>query len=116
MTAGTQRRDFLYVEDAAAALVAVADSVVTGAVNVASGEGVALRDLAAQIAGQVGADARLAVGALPQRPGEPRSLVADVRRLREQVGWRPQVTLGEGIERTVDWWRTNDVARRSSSV
>jgi nucleoside-diphosphate-sugar epimerase len=39
----------------------------------------------------------LRVGSLPRRPGEPERLVADVQRLHREVGFRPSVTLEEGI-------------------
>lgn len=105
MTAGTQVRDFMHVDDAGAALAALALSDVQGAVNVASGEGVALRDLAALIARETGGEGLLDIGALALRAGDPPSLVADVTRLREEVGWRPRLTVGEGIGQTVQWWR-----------
>jgi nucleoside-diphosphate-sugar epimerase len=116
MTDGAQRRDFLHVADAGAAFAALADSEILGAVNVASGTGVALRELAEQIerrvcAGEppegraVGDRGLLRVGALATREGEPPALIADVGRLREEVGWSPQIGLEEGLDSTVAWWR-----------
>jgi nucleoside-diphosphate-sugar epimerase len=46
-------------------------------------------------------------GALPQRPGDPPLLEADVGRLEREVGWRPSVPLEEGIRSTVEWWKAN---------
>ena len=106
MTAGTQVRDFLHVADAGAAFAALAAAEdVDGAVNVASGVGVSLRELAELIAAQAGGADRLDVGAIPTRPGDPPSLVADTTRLRDEVGWRPRLTLEDGIAQTVDGWR-----------
>ena len=39
------------------------------------------------------------------RPGEPASLVADVGRLRDEVGFSPRIDLAEGIRDTVAWWQ-----------
>lgn len=105
MTDGEQRRDFLHVTDAGAAFAALADSGVTGAVNVASGAGVALRELAEQIARRVGGVELLGLGARPTPQGEPPVLVADVKRLRDEVGWSPQIGLDDGLDATVAWWR-----------
>ena len=105
MTAGTQVRDFLHSADAGAAMAALADSSVTGPVNVASGVGVSLRDLARMIAAEVGRPELLEIGALAMRPGEPESLVADTQRLRAEVGFAPRVELRAGVAATVDWWR-----------
>lgn len=105
MTSGTQRRDFLHVADAGAAFAALVSSSLVGAVNLASGEGVALRDLATLIAGRSGDPELLRVGALPDRDGDPASLVADVSRMREELGFSPQIDLAHGLDAAVGFWR-----------
>jgi nucleoside-diphosphate-sugar epimerase len=105
MTEGTQRRDFLHSADAGAAFAALADSRVTGAVNVASGEGLELRELAREIARRAGGEELLRIGARPMPEGDPPALLADVRRLREEVGWCPRVELAEGLDGVIAWWR-----------
>jgi nucleoside-diphosphate-sugar epimerase len=105
MTSGTQRRDFLHVADAGAAFAALASSSLVGAVNIASGEGVALRDLAALIAERSGDPELLRVGALPDRDGDPASLVADVSRMRGELGFSPQIDLADGLDAAVGFWR-----------
>jgi nucleoside-diphosphate-sugar epimerase len=104
MTAGTQRRDFMHVADAGAAFAALADSALTGAVNVASGEGVELHELASLIAVHSGAPSLLGIGELPLREGDPPSLVADTSRLREELGFRPRLSLDAGLKDTIAWW------------
>jgi nucleoside-diphosphate-sugar epimerase len=106
VTEGRQVRDFLYVEDVGDALATLCDASVTGPVNVASGTGVRVADLVGRVAAACGRPELVRFGARPSRPGEPARLVADVRRLREEVGWRPSVTLEEGVLRTVEWWRS----------
>ncbi len=96
-TAGEQVRDFLHVSDVGAAFASLAISEVTGAVNVGSGDGVALRDLVAEIGLAAGRPELLNVGALPPREGEPPRLVADTRRLHDEVGFAPSLSLQEGI-------------------
>lgn len=100
-SAGTQVRDFMHVEDVAGAFAALVDSDATGAVNVASGTGVALKDVIELIAAAAQRPDLVELGALEQRPGEPERLIADVTRLRTEVGFLPRVDLQEGIERTV---------------
>jgi nucleoside-diphosphate-sugar epimerase len=104
MTEGLQRRDFLHVADAGAALAALAASELAGPVNVASGEGIELRELAGRIGELTGRPELLRIGALPTREGEPAELRADTRRLREELGWRPGLTLEQGLEETIAWW------------
>lgn len=104
-TAGTQMRDLLHVRDAAEAIVAVLASDLTGAVNVGSGEAVAVGDVARLIADAAGRPDLLRLGVLPLSPDEPATLVADVGRLRRGTGWAPRIALPRGLGETVSWWR-----------
>ena len=105
MSAGTQVRDFLHVSDAGGAFAALAASDVEGAINIASGSGVSLLELAKLVARHAGGAGRLQVGAIPLRPDDPPSLVADVSRLRDLVGWYPRIALNEGVAQSVAWQR-----------
>jgi nucleoside-diphosphate-sugar epimerase len=102
---GTQIRDFLHVADVALAFVALLDSVVTGAVNIGSGQGRPLLDVIQATGAAAGRADLLHVGALPPRRDDPAELVADVARLRDEVGFLPTIDLTDGIEQTVAWWR-----------
>lgn len=104
-TDGEQVRDFLHVDDVAAAFAALAAAEAVGAVNVASGEGVAVRRVIELVAQAAGRPDLLDVGALERRPGEPPEIVADVTRLREEVGFEPAFALADGLAATVAWWR-----------
>ncbi len=103
-TSGEQVRDFMYVVDVADAVLALLDSAVVGAVNIATGTGVRVRDLVDEAARLIGRPELVQRGTLPDRPGEPQQLVADVGRLREEVGFRPRWGLSEGLAATVRWW------------
>jgi nucleoside-diphosphate-sugar epimerase len=105
MTDGSQQRDFLHVADAGEAFAALADSELTGSINVGSGQGVALRDLAGQLASSIGREELLRIGALEMRAGDPPSIVADVGRLLTELGWRPKIALEDGLSDTIAWWR-----------
>ena len=105
-TSGQQVRDFMYVEDVAAAFAALADGDVTGAVNVASGEPVRVGTVVHELAAAVGREELVQPGAIPEREGEPLRLVADVTRLREEAGFEPRIGLAEGLRRTLQWLRT----------
>ena len=98
-TRGDQVRDFMHVEDVAAAFAALADGDVTGAVNVASGEPVTVREVVDTLAAAAGRPDLPRPGALPDREGDPPRLVADVSRLRDEVGFAPRIGLPEGLER-----------------
>lgn len=103
---GRQLRDFLYSEDLADAFVALLRSPVDGAVNVASGRPVPIRRLVEALASAAGRAELVQFGAQPANPDEPSELVADVTRLREEVGWTPPRSLEERAAQTIAWWRS----------
>jgi nucleoside-diphosphate-sugar epimerase len=102
---GQQIRDFLYVQDAADALVALLDSDVLGPVNIASGVPVAVLEVVQEIANQLGRPNLVRPGALLTAESEPPLLLADVARLRDEVGWSPQYDLASGLAETINWWK-----------
>lgn len=103
---GRQIRDFLHVQDIGEAFVALLASEVRGTVNIGSGEPVALRRLIELAAAIIGRPDLVNLGAMPPRPDDPPLLIPNVRRLREEVGWRARFSLDEGLRDTIAWWRT----------
>jgi len=99
---GNQIRDFLHVADVASAFVALLESDVRGAINIASGKPVAIKDLVFQIARQIGREDLLHLGAIPVKENDPPVLIADIRRLSVEVGWRPTYGIDEGIINTIE--------------
>jgi nucleoside-diphosphate-sugar epimerase len=102
---GSQVRDFIAVEELGEAFAALVSSDVVGPVNVASGQGVAVRDLVALVARETGREDLVRPGALPSRPDDPPYLVADAGRLAREAGWRAHEPLADGVARAVAWWR-----------
>jgi len=105
-TNGEQVRDFLHVEDAASAVWAVAKSELSGPVNIASGQPTTVRTVIETVARHLRSEENVALGALPSDPKEPLLLLADVRKLASGVGWKPSLTLEEGLVSTCEWWRS----------
>ena len=101
-SAGTQIRDFIHVEDCAAALAELVCSGLKGPVNIASGEPTSVAGVAQLVAAIVGRPDLLRLGALP---GDDRSrIVAVVDRLRDELGFAPSRSLEDGLRATVEWW------------
>ncbi|MFL5963066.1 MAG: NAD-dependent epimerase/dehydratase family protein [Gaiellaceae bacterium] len=101
-THGRQVRDYLYAGEVASAFAALAESDITGPVNVASGCGVELRILLGELAELAGRPDLLRFGALEATVGEAPAVVADTARLKDEVGWRPATTLRAGLARTLE--------------
>ena len=103
---GGQTRDLCFVEDIAQAnlLAATSDKLDGLPVNVGSGRATSVRDLAGIIAEQLG----VAIDPVARgefRPGEIRSLISDISRIRT-IGYEPRVRLEEGIARYIEWIKT----------
>lgn len=105
VTSGQQKRDFLHVDDVAGGLVALLDSPVCGPVNIASGHGTPVAEIVDLIGQLTGRPELILRGALADRREEPPVLVADVTRLRDEVGYRPRWELADGLADTVRWWQ-----------
>lgn len=101
---GEQVRDLLFAPDLAEAFVALLGSSFTGAVNVASGRPVAVKELICALGEAAGRPDLVVLGARPTNPAEPVSLTADVSRLRDEVGWTPERSLSDAARETLAWW------------
>lgn len=104
---GNQIRDFLHVKDVASAFVALLESDVRGAVNIASGKPIALKEVICKIGEKLEHPELIRLGDIPSSKDEPSLLVADVRRLKEEVGWTPEYDIDSGLDQTIKWWKEN---------
>jgi nucleoside-diphosphate-sugar epimerase len=102
-TPGKQVRDFVHVADCGKALAALLDSGVQGDVEIGTGRGTAVAEIARAIGRLLGREELLRVGALPG--GDESRVVADAARLRDEVGVTPRYELEEGLRDAVEWWR-----------
>lgn len=107
MTSGEQTRDFLYVDDAVRALLALAETegAMGQVVNVGTGVECTVRHVAQEAARLCGEGADLRIGAIASRPGEASHYVCSIDKITALTAWRPQVGLDEGLARTLEWWR-----------
>lgn len=105
---GRQLRDYIHVDDVVTALVALAlaPGADGKAYNVASGTGTAMADLAAMILDIAGAGrvTHVAWPALAEQI-ETGDFVADIARIRRDVGWAPRIALRDGLAQTVQHYR-----------
>ena len=103
-------RDFTFVEDTAAAFIAVgeapAPAVVGRTLNAGTGVEISIGDLVKKIALAAGVEVTVTEEAERLRPtgSEVMRLLCDASRLTAATGWKPTVTLEEGLARTAEWF------------
>jgi UDP-glucose 4-epimerase len=114
---GSGLRDYVHVWDLAQAHVAAIEKLddVVGVdrpylvVNLGSGTGVTVRELAAAVNRRVNPQVRVHEG--PRRPGDPAGAVATIERARTLLGWSPTSTLDDAVRDALAW-QTHGIARR----
>lgn len=99
---GTPRREFLYVDDAADAVLYLMDHYDSGEwINLGSGQDISIRDLVEIICEVIGFDGEVKYD-VNKPKGVPRKILDSTR--LSQLGWKPSVSLREGIKKTYDWF------------
>jgi CDP-glucose 4,6-dehydratase len=108
---GTPERDYLYVEDATRAYLAIADALDTGgaageAFNAGGGVPIPVLQVVATVCRLAGTDVEPDIQGTGTPSGEIDRQYVDTTKIREVCGWSPEVTLEDGLGRTVEWYRS----------
>lgn len=104
---GTQTRSFCYVSDLVlglCALMALAPNP-DGAINLGNPSEFTVADLAAKILQLIPAQSQIVYSPLPI--DDPKRRRPDISRAEAALGWRPQIALHEGLERTIEWFASD---------
>lgn len=104
MTRGEQQRDWVYIDDAVAGLLATlrAPDLAGQTVELGTGTATRVRDVVERLFERVGGQGQALVGTLPPRPGEVPLQVADAAQAQQLTGWRAAVGLEAGLQRLIE--------------
>ena len=102
---GSQERDFTHVEDAARGTVAALRPLGFAVVNLGGERPVPLTRIISYIEGALGKQANIEHA--ERHAADPKATAADIRRAGQLLGWRPRVSLEDGIKGAVDWYLKN---------
>src|SRR5215204_5280504 len=112
---GHASRDWLYVDDDAEAIEAIItaeiDALAGEVVNVATGIDISVRDVADSVLASVGADHDVVF--VDERLGQVDRHIGSTDKLERLTGWRARTSFERGLERTVEWYRENEVGWRA---
>jgi nucleoside-diphosphate-sugar epimerase len=115
-TLGTQRWDYLFIDDVADGILAAATATqAEGVFNLGSGEAVPVRAIVEQLRDIAAAEMELVFGEIPFRQDQVFHMEADISRLREATGWWPRIDLASGLRETVDWHKLQMSSMRRSA-
>jgi UDP-glucose 4-epimerase len=101
---GSQTRDYVFVGDVARVSRLALSHDVSGPVNIGTSIETNVNQLAELVRDVAGSRSEITHG--PMKAGEQRRSVVDIRRAADVLGWRPEVSLRDGLKQTVDWFRT----------
>ncbi|TCS70995.1 UDP-glucuronate decarboxylase [Sulfuritortus calidifontis] len=101
---GSQTRSFCYVDDLIEALIRLMDSPddFTGPVNLGNPGEFTIRELAEKVIALTGSRSQLVFHPLP--PDDPVRRQPDIGLARKVLGWQPEVSLAEGLEKTIEYF------------
>jgi UDP-glucuronate decarboxylase len=102
---GSQSRSFCYVDDLIRGLMALMETgpETTGPINIGNPNEFTVLELAEKVIELTGSGSRIIQEPLPQ--DDPKQRQPDISKARNVLGWQPSIELGEGLEKTIDYFR-----------
>jgi nucleoside-diphosphate-sugar epimerase len=106
MTGGKQTRDFTYVGDVVEGYIraSLSKKAIGQTINLGTGEEHPIKEVVLKVLELMGNPVKPLIGALPYRPREIWRLCSDSSKARELLGWQPQVSLEDGLRKTIKWY------------
>ena len=104
---GTQTRPFCYVDDLIKGLISMMETnkSITGPINLGNPNEFSMNQLAREVIRATNSKSKIEYKDLPQ--DDPRKRQPDIRRAKTELNWEPTIDLEEGLEKTIDYFKTN---------
>lgn len=109
LTKGKTVRDYIYIDDVVDGYLraATVDKKLAGeTINISTGIGYRLTDLARLVIKLTKAKTKINIGAFPTRPGEVIELIGSAEKAKKVLGWQAKYSLEEGLRKTIVWQKT----------
>lgn len=108
-TPGTQKIDFIYVDDVAEAFCLLLDSKITGVFNIGSGSAIQVKEVISRITQIMGTERYIKLGAIPHRQYDTPLIEADIKKIRSKTIWNPNINIDTGIKKSIEWWSKKNI-------
>ncbi len=105
LTSAEQVWDYIHVDDVADAVVATLQTGAQGIFNLGSGEAWPLREIVERLRDAIDPALSLGFGEVDYRPDQVMHLESDIEALCAATGWKPRVSLQQGLAETINWYR-----------
>ncbi|OGI00314.1 MAG: hypothetical protein A2Y25_01645 [Candidatus Melainabacteria bacterium GWF2_37_15] len=104
-SSGEQIRDYMYVKDVAEAFVEIVNCEIQGIIDIGSGQGIKVKDIIYKITEKMNGHELIKLGTKKTSLNEVSHSIADISRLKNEVGFLPQFTIDDGLEQVIKWHR-----------
>jgi len=105
---GQQTRSFLYISDLIDGITKLAESDINEPVNIGSSNEISISDLAKKIIGKFGGGLLATLPDDYRECDDPQRRQADTTKARELLGWEEKVSLDDGLDKTIEWFRNHE--------
>ncbi len=100
---GRQTRSFCYVSDLIEGIYKLLNSKINEPVNIGNPHEMSLNEMAERIINLTGSKSKIKY--LPLPPDDPKVRQPDINKAKELLNWTPQVNIGEGLKKTIEWFQ-----------
>jgi len=106
---GKQVRDFLYVKDLTRAflLVGLKNNLGGEIINIGSGKQYLIKETAEKIIQLIGNKVKVKIGAYKPRKWDTDFWVADIKKAKKLLNWKPKYNLKQGLKKSIEWYKMN---------
>lgn len=104
LSSGDQIKDYIYIKDVSEAFVEILDSEIEGGVNIGSGKGITVKDIALKLAKLLDKENLLEFGEVLSYSNEPKEMVADISKIQNTLNWKSKYRIEEGLAETVKFY------------
>jgi nucleoside-diphosphate-sugar epimerase len=109
------KRDFTFVDDTARGMILslVGDGIVGETINLGSEKSVSIKELVKIISEIMNVDVSITIDPSRFRPHDVETLICDYSKANRMLDWKPEITMKEGLTKTIEWIKENGVNLKS---
>jgi len=106
------KRDLTFVSDTARGMILalIVEGIIGETINIGSQRALSIKELAQKIANIMGKEISINVDSTRFRPHDVDTLVCDYSKANKLLGWKPEISINEGLEQTIKWVKENGIS------